>query len=49
MTHTMPSGEITLDYQTMLVNDLCEQLNDGDKETNTLLSYEDQADQLKYT
>ena len=47
MTHTMPSGEITLDYQTMLVNDLCEQLNDGDKETNTLLSYEDQADQLE--
>ncbi len=47
MTHTMPTGEITLDYQTMLVNDLCEQLNSGAKESNTLLSYEDQADQLE--
>ncbi|MEC8353054.1 MAG: zinc ABC transporter substrate-binding protein, partial [Candidatus Thermoplasmatota archaeon] len=47
MTHTMPTGEITLDYQTMLVNDLCEQLNSGEKESNTLLSYEDQADQLE--
>ena len=43
MTHTMPSGEITLDYTTMLVNDLCDQLNNGDKVSNTLLSYEDQA------
>ena len=47
MTHTMPSGEITLDYQTMLVNDLCDQLNNGDEVSNTLLSYEDQADQLE--
>ncbi|DAC57274.1 MAG TPA: zinc ABC transporter solute-binding protein, partial [Candidatus Poseidoniaceae archaeon] len=47
MTHTMPSGEVTLDYQTMLLNDLCEQLAEGDKVSNTLLSYEDQADQLE--
>ena len=36
MTHTMPTGEITLDYQTMLVNDLCEQLTSGDKVSNNL-------------
>ena len=47
MTHVMPSGEITLDYQTMLVNDLCEQLTSGDKQPNNLLSYEDQAGQLE--
>ena len=47
MTHTMPTGEITLDYQTMLVNALCEQLTSGDKESNNLLSYEDQAGQLE--
>ena len=47
MTHTMPTGEITLDYQTMLVNDLCEQLTSGDKVSNNLLSYEDQAGQLE--
>ena len=43
----MPTGEITLDYQTMLVNDLCEQLTSGDKVSNNLLSYEDQAGQLE--
>ena len=47
MTHTMPTGEITLDFQTMLVNALCEQLSTGDKVSNDLLSYEDQAGQLE--
>ena len=46
MTHTMPTGEITLDYQTMLVNDLCEQLSEGDKQSNDLLSQEGEAPQL---
>ena len=47
MTHTMPTGEITLDYRTILVNDLCEQLNTGEKQANNLMSYEDQAGQLE--
>ncbi len=47
MTHTMPTGETTLDYQTMLVDALCEQLVSGDKESNNLSSYEDQAGQLE--
>ena len=36
MTHTMPSGEITLDYESMLVADLCELMNDGPFESTTL-------------
>ena len=47
MTHTMPTGEITLDYRTMLVNDLCEQLSEGDKQSNDLLSHEGDASQLE--
>ena len=35
-THAMPSGEIELDYESMLVSDLCELLADGPYESTTL-------------
>ncbi|MAE97606.1 MAG: hypothetical protein CL965_00725, partial [Euryarchaeota archaeon] len=36
MTHTMASGEDTLDYQSLLVADLCELMTDGPFESTTL-------------
>ena len=46
-THTMPSGEVTPDYQSLLVSDLCEQLSEGDREFNNLIAYENLASQLE--
>ena len=46
-THTMPSGELTPDYQSLLESDLCEQLAEGDRESNTLIAYENLASQLE--
>ena len=42
-THAMPSGEDTLDYQSMLLSELCEHLNDGPNENVALSEYEHKA------
>ncbi len=44
MTHTMPSGEVTLDYESLLVSDLCELLNDGPFQSTTLGMISDDHD-----
>ena len=44
MTHTMPSGEITLDYESLLVADLCELMNDGPFESTNLGMISDDHD-----
>ena len=36
MTHAMPTGEETLDYESILVSDLCELMSDGPFESTTL-------------
>ncbi|MAK95022.1 MAG: DNA primase, partial [Euryarchaeota archaeon] len=36
MTHTMPSGEVTLDYESILISDLCELLVEGPFESTAL-------------
>ena len=36
MTHAMPTGEATLDYESILVSDLCELMSDGPFESTTL-------------
>ncbi|MAO70187.1 MAG: hypothetical protein CL983_03800, partial [Euryarchaeota archaeon] len=46
-THTMPYGEITLDYESLLVNDLCTVLGDAQQENYNLMSYETQASELE--
>lgn len=45
--HTMPSGEITLDYESLLVSSLCDELNNGLVTTNTLQSYKSNASNLE--
>jgi zinc transport system substrate-binding protein len=42
-THAMPTGENTLDYQSMLLNNMCETLNDDAYETITLADHHDEA------
>ena len=42
-THTMPSGEDTLDYQSMLLSEICETLNEDTYEAVTLSEYEHKA------
>ena len=42
-THAMPSGENTLDYQSMLLNDICQALNDDAYEAITLADHHDEA------
>ena len=44
MTHTMPSGETTLDYESILISDLCELLIEGPFESTTLAMGEDHDD-----
>ena len=39
MTHTMPSGEVTLDYESILISDLCELLVEGPFESTAPVSY----------
>ena len=46
-THTMPYGEITLDYESLLVDDLCTVLGDAQQENYNLISYETQASELE--
>ena len=36
MTHAMPTGQTTLDYESILVSDLCELMSDGPFESTTL-------------
>ena len=42
-THAMPSGENTLDYQSMLLSNICEALNDDAYEAVTLADHHDEA------
>ena len=35
-THAMPTGETTLDYESMLISDLCDLLTNGPFESTTL-------------
>ena len=44
MTHTMPSGETTLDYESILISDLCDLLTEGPFESTTLAMGEDHDD-----
>ena len=44
MTHTMPSGESDLAYESMLVSDLCELMTDGPFESTTLGMMHDDHD-----
>ena len=46
-THAMPAGQTALDYEGMLLTELCEHLNDGPFETATLMDEEDHADDLE--
>ena len=44
MTHTMPSGETTLDYESILISDLCDLLTEGPFESTILAMGEDHDD-----
>ena len=46
MTHTMPSGEVTLDYESILISDLCELLVEGPFESTALGMPHDDHDDL---
>ena len=45
--HTMPTGEETLDYESLLVTDLCETLSMGPYETVELVDEEEHADDVE--
>ena len=38
MTHAMPTGQTTLDYESMLVSDVCEYMSEGPYEATTLVT-----------
>ena len=44
MTHTMMDGEVTLDFESLLVSNLCELMNDGPFESTTLATMSDDHD-----
>ena len=44
MTHTMPTGQDTLDYESVLISNLCEVLTDGPFESTTLGTMSDEHD-----
>ncbi|MBR49970.1 MAG: hypothetical protein CMA83_00115, partial [Euryarchaeota archaeon] len=44
MTHTMPTGQDTLDYESVLISNLCEVLTDGPFESTTLGTMSDDHD-----
>ena len=44
MTHTMPVGELTLDYESLLISNLCEVLTEGPFESTTLGTMSDDHD-----
>ena len=44
MTHTMPSGQDTLDYESLLISNLCEVLTDGPFESTTMGTMSDEHD-----
>ena len=37
MTHAMPSGQVTLDYESMLISEICEHMSEGPYEATTLV------------
>jgi ABC-type Zn uptake system ZnuABC Zn-binding protein ZnuA/Ca2+-binding EF-hand superfamily protein len=45
--HTMPTGEETLDYQSLLVSNLCETLSEGPYEVVELVDEEEHADDVE--
>ena len=45
--HTMPTGEETLDYESMLISDLCKTLTAGPFETVELVDHEEHADDVE--
>ncbi len=45
-THTMPSGEIDLDYGSMLISELCEHLSEGPYEASELSHDEHDASEI---
>ena len=44
MTHTMPTGQDTLDYESVLISNLCEVLTEGPFESTTLGTMSDDHD-----
>ena len=44
MTHTMPTGQDTLDYESVLISNLCEVLTEGPFESTTLGAMSDDHD-----
>ncbi|MEC9120908.1 MAG: zinc ABC transporter substrate-binding protein, partial [Candidatus Thermoplasmatota archaeon] len=44
MTHTMPTGQDTLDYESVLISNLCEVLTEGPFESTTLGTMSDEHD-----
>ena len=44
MTHVMPTGESPLDYESLLISELCEHLSEGPYEKTTLIGDEEHAD-----
>ena len=44
MTHTLPSGQDTLDYESLLISNLCEVLTDGPFESTTMGTMSDEHD-----
>ena len=46
-THTMPSGELSLDYESLLKMSLCEELTIGEETSSTLVEHEENASNLE--
>ena len=46
-THTMPSGELSLDYESLLKMSLCEELTMGEETSSTLIEHEENASDLE--
>ena len=46
MVHTMPTGEISLDYTTMLVDKLCDSINNPSEVIHMLAEHAEDADEL---
>ena len=46
-THAMPSGEVSLDYESILIEDLCETMSDGPYESVMLANEESHAGEVE--
>ena len=47
MTHAVPEGETTLDYETMLITELCELLTEGPYEATVLAEDDHDASEIR--